>query len=142
MSTFIGAFNRTPPSSVAGGEDFTNPNSVGLVYTRRVSERLKYAFNVFIGKQSRVPEAGTARWFGMANYRTYAVSEERSGTFRFEVFDDSDRQRTGSAGLYSAAAGGVTFQPWNEVVLRPEVRYDWSSRSHPFEGCNDLYAGS
>ena len=85
-----------------------------------------------------MPDLGTAHWFGVLNYLTYTFTPRVSGTARLEFFDDEQGQRTGFAGLYTAATAGVSFKPRPAVILRPELRYDYNGESRPFENRHGL----
>ena len=92
-----------------------------------------------LGYQTNVPNIGTATWFGFANYLTYQFSDKWTGTTRLEFFDDAQGQRTGSSGLYTALTAGLTWKIRKDVLLRPEVRYDYNGESRPFEGHHGLF---
>jgi hypothetical protein len=53
-----------------------------------------------------------------------------------------DGNRTGFAGLYTALTAGLTWKPCPEVVLRPEVRYDYNEQSRPFEGKKGVFTAA
>jgi len=145
--TFLGSVKWAPPagrdsvlfSVIVGpgrfnaGRNFNNPNVFDLVYTHQFDTRIAYNFETLVGYQTRVPDVGTAHWFGILNYLTYTFAPRVSGTVRLEVFDDEQGQRTGFAGLYTALTAGVTVKPRPSVLFRPELRYDYNDQSRPFE---------
>jgi hypothetical protein len=113
-----------------------------LVYSRKLNARLNYTFESLFGFTTNVPDIGTAYWFGVLNYLTYDFTPRLSGTTRLEFFDDVQGQRTGFAGLYSALTTGVSFRPRKDVILRPEIRYDYNADSRPFENRHGLFTAT
>jgi hypothetical protein len=154
--TGMGGFKWAPP----GGRDsvafsfivgpgrfnqprhFNNPNIFDLVYTHQFNARLSYNYETLVGYQTGVPDIGTADWFGVLNYLTYAFAPRLSGTTRVEFFDDPQGQRTGFKGLYSAFTAGLSIKPRPAVTFRPELRYDYQSESRPFEGKHGLFTAA
>ena len=61
---------------------------------------------------------------------------------RLEFFEDSQGYRTGTAGLYTAVTGGLTWKPMPWLYVMPEVRYDNNSRGTPFEGSRNMFTAS
>src|SRR5262249_39480577 len=121
--------------------DFNNVNVFNVVYTHQFSKKCSYTLDSLFGYETNVPDIGTATWYGFVNYFTYKFSDKLSGTTRLEFFEDSQGQRTGSRGLYTALTGGLNWQPRRDVILRPEVRYDYNGDSRPFEGRHGLLVG-
>jgi len=80
-----------------------------------------------------------AEWYGVNGYITYDVSETIGVAIRGEWFQDGGRVGLGDADAtvanyaaaqadYYAVTGGVNYHVNNWLKVRPEVRYDWSSR--------------
>jgi hypothetical protein len=86
--------------------------------------------------------AGTAHWGSLVNYLNYTLSPRLTGVTRLEFFDDFEGQRTGFPGLYSAVTTGVQWKIRKDVILRPEVRFDYNGESKPFEGKHGLFTAS
>jgi hypothetical protein len=154
--TFIGSVKWAPTdqrdsallSVIAGkgrfdqSRNFHNPEVLDFVYTHKFSARLNYNFEGLFGFTTNVPDIGTAEWFGVLNYLTYAFTPRLSGTTRLEFFDDIQGQRTGFPGLYTALTAGLNFRPLKDVVLRPEVRFDYNDESRPFENKPYLFTAA
>jgi hypothetical protein len=121
---------------------FNNPNILDLVFSHTFSSRLTYTLDALIGYQINVPDIGTAKWFGLANYLTYRFTPRLTGTTRLEFFDDIDGNRTGFKGLYTALTAGVNFQPLRAIIFRPELRYDYNNESGAFEGKHGLFTAT
>jgi hypothetical protein len=155
-ATFIGSVKWAPPdqrdsallSVIAGkgrfdqAHNFHNPEVLDFVYTHKFDARLNYNFESLFGFTTNVPRIGTAEWFGVLNYLTYAFTPRLSGTTRLEFFDDVQGQRTGFPGLYTALTAGMNFRPIKDVVLRPELRFDYNDESRPFENKPYLFTAT
>jgi hypothetical protein len=150
--TYIGGVKWAPPSgrdsvtfSVIVGpgrfepdRQFNNPEVFDLLYTHKFNDRLNYTLDALFGCQTNVPDLGTVTWFTAVNYLSYTLTPRLAGTTRLELFNDSQGQRTGFKGLYTALTTGVTFKATRWLSLRPEVRYDYNGESRPFEGNHGL----
>jgi hypothetical protein len=113
--------------------DFHNPEVFDLVLTRKLSDRLTWQLEGLYGFTTNVPGIGFANWFGVINYLSYQLDRNLTANARLEFFDDCQGQRTGFAGLYTAATAGMLYKPRPWVWLRPEVRIDHND-GRPFEG--------
>ncbi len=122
--------------------NFHNPDIFDLVYSHSLSPRLTYNLEALFGFTTNVPDIGTATWFGILNYVTYTLSPRVAATTRLEFFNDSQGQRTGFEGLYTAWTMGMTFKPIKALWLRPELRYDYNNASRPFEGKHGLFTAN
>ena len=61
---------------------------------------------------------------------------------RVEFFDDFQGQRTGFSGLYQAYTAGFQIRLRKDIVLRPELRYDYNGESRPFENKHGLFTAT
>jgi hypothetical protein len=122
--------------------NFHNPDIFDLVYSHSLSPRLTYNLEALFGFTTNVPDIGTATWFGILNYVTYALAPRVAATTRLEFFNDSQGQRTGFEGLYTAWTMGMTFKPIKALWLRPELRYDYHNAARPFEGKHGLFTAN
>jgi hypothetical protein len=127
------------PGTFEANRNFNNPEIFDLVYTHRCSGILSYSLELLYGFESEVPDIGFANWLGAVNYLTAQLTPRLSTTLRLEFFDDFQGQRTGFAGLYTAATAGLAIRPTRDVLLRPEIRYDYNDESRPFEGKHGLF---
>jgi hypothetical protein len=130
------------PGRFNQGKSFHNPDVFDLVYTHTFDQRLTYNLESLFGFTTNVPHIGTATWCGIVNYVTYTVSPRVAATARLEFFNDSQGQRTGFEGLYTAFTAGLTFRPIKAVLLRPELRYDYNGQSRPFEDKHGLFTAT
>jgi len=127
------------PGTFEVNRNFNNPEIFDLVYTHKCSGILNYSLELLYGFESEVPDIGFANWLGAVNYLTAQLTPRLSTTLRLEFFDDFQGQRTGFAGLYTAATAGLAIRPTRDVLLRPEIRYDYNDESRPFEGKHGLF---
>jgi hypothetical protein len=154
--TFIGSVKWTSPdqrdtatlATILGSGRFeqrrnlNNVDILDLIYTHKVNDRLTYTFEALGGYETNFPDVGTAHWFGVVDYLTYTFTPRLSGTARLEFFDDMQGIRTGARGLYTTPTVGMQFKLRNDVILRPEIRYDDNSQSAAFEGHHGLFTAS
>lgn len=86
-------------------------------------------------EQGAASKGDDAYWYGIAGYATYAICDYASVTGRLEWFRDDGGTRiiSGTAANYYEATLGVNVHPfakdrWGKyLVVRPEIREDWSS---------------
>jgi hypothetical protein len=86
-----------------------------------------------------------AEWYGINQYLFYQLNCCWSAGFRFEWFRDDDATRVTGLGDGNSIAGtffegdfwamtvGLNWKPNDNLVIRPELRYDW------FEGTGTPY---
>jgi hypothetical protein len=122
--------------------NFHNPEIFDLVYTHKICDKANYSFESLYGFTTNVPNTGTADWFGVLNYLTYDFTPKLGGTTRLEFFDDAQGQRTGFRGLYTGITMGLSIKPRKDIILRPEVRYDYNTDSRPFENKPGLFTAA
>jgi hypothetical protein len=122
--------------------NFHNPQVFDLTYVHKINPRLTYSFEGLFGYTDSVPEIGTAYWAGIVNYLTCDLTPRLSGTTRLEFFDDAQGQRTGFRGLYTALTAGLNFRPRKDIIIRPELRYDYNAESRPFEDQHGLFTAA
>jgi hypothetical protein len=153
--TYIGGVKWAPPNGSSSvlfevilgkgrfdqARNFHNPEIFDLVLTRKVSDRLTWTAEGLYGFTNDVPGIGFANWFGVINYLSYRLDPRLTANARVEFFDDVQGQRTGTAGLYSAATAGLTFKPQPWLWLRPEVRVD-HNENRPFERKPTLFTAA
>jgi hypothetical protein len=140
-------------TGIAGEEDGINAAVQGrrtlysLVFTYNITDDWQYVFQHDNGQQENGVAPGVdAEWYGVNQYLFYTVNECWKLGGRFEWFRDDDGTRLaaapvrlgglanlGVAGLPAAAAGnyyqlalGANWTPHANLIVRPEVRWDWS----------------
>lgn len=124
-----------------------------LVFTYNVTERWQYVFQHDNGWQENGVAPGVdAEWYGVNQYLYYKVNDCWKFGLRGEWFRDDDGVRLSqfpvregglanyagslgqapalpgdAAGNYYEVAAGANWQPTNNLMLRSELRWDWSS---------------
>jgi hypothetical protein len=73
-----------------------------------------------------------AEWYSIVQYLTYQATGTLGLGLRGEWFRDDDgvRYAAGAANYYALTAG-INWKPNNWLMIRPEVRYDWSHAQIP-----------
>ena len=113
-----------------------------FVLTHEITSRWSYVFQGDYADNYNLPD-GSNLWYGINQYLFYKVSDCWKFGGRFEWFRDDDGVRVvpGNAGNYFEMATGVNWKPHANVMVRPELRYDWyqgpvAAGSNPFNNGN------
>ncbi len=158
-ATYIGQVKWAPKegkSSILLNVSVTNPrfdqvdnfafyNVYNLQFTHKLTDKLQYVLDTTFSHMDNVTvddRLTSANWYGFANYLFYDLTDKIQLKARAELFEDSKGVRTGTAGLYTAFTGGVTWKPMPWLYVMPEVRYDNNSRGVPFEGNKNMFTAS
>lgn len=116
-----------------------------MVLTHKFTEALNYAFQYNHGWEygGALPATGAdAQWYGICQWLTYALNPKLSLGGRVEWFRDNNGDRVagvggwigsdrgwqgapGFAGNFYEVTVGLNWRPHSNVVIRPEIRYDW-----------------
>ncbi len=76
--------------------------------------------------------AHSAAYHGFVNWFLYEITPKLTGVWRSEIFWDPYGLATGNADVYHEITLGLLYKPKDYLWVRPEVRYDWSQYTHPF----------
>ena len=131
---------NSPAFAAASTAD--NVSVYSLVLTRCVTDRLQYVFQHDFGAEQNGTRFGntlkSAKWYGVNQYLLYDVCDDWSLGCRFEWFRDQDHSRVlalrtteVSGGNYFALTLGGNWTPCQNLLFRPELRYDWSDTEYP-----------
>jgi hypothetical protein len=118
------------------------PDQPGL-YTTLIENVLVYAVNdnlslgsdaLFAYGSGQAPNGDTAQWYGVALYTGYKFNDMFTANLRGEWFADPQGARTLGGNEYEFTAGlAIHPMPSNKygqnLVVRPEIRYDYSDNS-------------
>lgn len=134
----------SPNEPVLLGPDhgrLTNRNLISFVANYAFSDRLQYVYQSDVGWQHDAnafnQNVGSAEWYGINQYLFYTINECWKAGARFEWFRDDDGARvTGIrdgniiqgesfAGNFFNIALGLNWTPTANIIVRPELRYDW-----------------
>lgn len=156
LSVISGEEDGTAPLPVPPA---TSPrNAYSLVLNYHVTSRLNYVFQHDYGKQhDRFGPNVDAEWYGINQYLFYTLNDCWRFGARFEWFRDDDGARLSAApvrvggpgglglmlpggpadfaGNYYNVTLGANWTPRANIVVRPEVRWDWSdgTAAAPFD---------
>jgi hypothetical protein len=128
-----------------------NRTIVSTVYTNELSDKLTYVFQNDAGWQfngqtdqdlwTNGQDSPLAQWYGINQYMFWNFTDSLIGGMRLEWFRDNNGTRVIS-GLRNALTGGAPFEggfqgnfwaaTWGlnyimskNLIIRPELRYDW-----------------
>jgi hypothetical protein len=112
-----------------------------LVVQKQLSCKLRYVLVHNLGLETgRTPDVQDAEWYGLNNYLLYAVNPCLSANLRAEWLRDDDGARVGGVGNIDGVRGwtgggfagnfyeitaGLKWLPHPNLIVRPEVRWDW-----------------
>lgn len=111
-----------------------------LVLKHQLTDRFQYVLVHNLGTIANLPPQGQdGEWYGLNQYFLYSISPQLSANLRFEWFRDDDGgiirglgtvgrrgwAGAGYAGDFYELTMGVTWRLRPNVMLRPEVRWDW-----------------
>lgn len=143
------------PATVALAQEpagHNNFNAIDVVYTHTFNPVFTYVNETMFAWQTSVPanvpggivrsttdSPGTAHWASCVHYFRFTLSPLLGSILRVETFDDFNGQRSGFPGLYTDVTAGLQFRLRKDVILRPELRYDYNGQSRPFEGSHGQF---
>jgi hypothetical protein len=120
-----------------------------LVVTEKLTDRLQYVLVNNLGvEDAAAVGGGQAEWGSICQYLLYTINPKWSANLRTELFRDEDGARVagpgnipgvdawtgrGFAGNFCAVTGGLNWRPQANMLLRPEIRYDWYSGHTGFD---------
>lgn len=149
---FLGGVNWTGPEerlnvAFAINAQDNGPNSDLTVYSivasLALTDNLNYIVQHDYGQAYDNATGDKADWYGLNQYVLYTINEAWSAGLRAEWFRDEDGARVTGLGDGNTIAGaafpgdffeftaGLNWKPFERLVIRPEVRYDWYDRSAP-----------
>jgi hypothetical protein len=137
----------TNPGGVVGVPNaFANRTRYSAIFGLTPTSKLEYVFHQWMGLQDDgTNTGGTATWWGIDQYLYYRLTDQLRAGLRLEWFRDVNGTRVGLTepanpnmvplpGNYYSLTGGVNYSPIANLILRPELRYDWyNGSSHPFD---------
>jgi hypothetical protein len=144
---FVQLYSREPnqvPNFAQGG-GFSTRYFQTLVYSRPLSDKFNYVIQSDFGAQGKATTTGhTARWYGINQYLYYKYSNRWSWGINGEWFRDEDgfrvaapvpsfgspnargfAQGPGFAGNFYQVTMGPRWTPHPNLVIRPNLRFDW-----------------
>lgn len=126
--------------SVMQGDVYKNQSSELVYYSVIAQQNLgkwRYVLQHDRGTQQNAIAPGqNAEWYSIVQYLTYQMNGAWGMGLRGEWFRDHNgfRYAAGAANYYAMTAG-LNWKPNSWLMIRPEVRYDWSqAQTAPFDG--------
>lgn len=125
---------------LAGVGPFANRTMYSIVWTRNFTSRWTYVFEHDLGIQTDAQTASgqqNAEWYGINQYAFYRINCRWTAGARVEWFRDDDGfavtgLRPGNPiagasfpGNFYEVTLGLNYKPNANIVIRPEVRWDW-----------------
>ena len=164
QASFIGGANYTPCHEryslafafITGEEDGAAPPLSGnrtmysIVFSYNISDDLQYVFQHDNGwEETGVPGVDN-EWYGINQYLLYTINDCWKAGARLEWFRDDDGARLSAApvrngggaltaaqaaGNYYNISAGLNWTPSSNLIVRPEIRWDWSdgTAGRPFD---------
>jgi len=128
----------TGPQDAAGVKDrFVS----SLVFKHQLTKRLQYVLQHVLGREKNAVRVGqSGEWYGINQYFLCKLNRCWSANLRVEWFRDDDGVRvagppaaagirawplSGFAGNFYELTAGLNWRPNPNVLIRPEVRWDW-----------------
>lgn len=126
--------------AVLQGDVYKNQRSELVYYSAIAQQNLgkwRYVLQHDRGvQQNAVAQGQNAEWYSVVQYLTYQATDTWGLGLRGEWFRDHNgvRYSAGSANYYAMTAG-LNWKPNGWLMVRPELRYDWSeAQIAPFDG--------
>ncbi len=85
--------------------------------------------NLFTGRE--------VNWNDYAANFFYTLERRFTLGARAEWFNDDDGYRTGFADDFYGVTLGATYRPYQNLRIRPEIRFDWADNTRPFNDLSD-----
>lgn len=120
-----------------------------LVMKLQVTENLLYVLQNDLGHADGAAGHPDAEWYSINQYLLYTLNEQWSAGLRIEWFRDDDGTRVlglgnldtkgwngapGFHGSFTALTLGLNYKPKANILVRPEVRWDWYNGSTNIAG--------
>ncbi len=140
--------------NLPGIAPLANRTMYSIVWTRNFNSRWTYVFEHDLGVQqdaATLQGTDTAEWYGINQYLFYKLNCKWTAGARIEWFRDDDGfnvtgLRPGNplvgnffAGNFYEVTLGLNYKPNANIIVRPEVRWDWFNPSDPLIGSQNPY---
>ncbi len=100
-----------------------------VVFEQQIGKRASYvAYSDFGFQQNVLPGDATAFWYNVHQELSHQLSDCWTAGIRLEWFDDVDGFIVNPApgpGVYYDLTLGLNYTPNSNLIVRPEVRWDW-----------------
>ncbi len=121
------------------GDDAHWWTALDLVVTHKLNDKLSIGSGIDYVETPKIPglSDGNKQWGGMAGYASYALNQYFTLNSRLEWYNDSAGGFSTGAPVsanYYETTFGIAIKPFptdknlSHLLVRPEIRYDWSNR--------------
>lgn len=117
-----------------------NRTMYSLVPEHDITDKLHYVLQHDLGIEAKTTLGRAAQWYGVNQYLFYDILPNLSSGLRVEWFRDDDGVRVlgnGRGENFIGVTGGLNYTPLAGFTLRPEVRYDRSTKDAAFKDGRD-----
>lgn len=117
-----------------------NRTMYSLVLEHDITDKLHYVLQHDLGVEAKTALGRAAQWYGVNQYLFYDILPNLSTGLRVEWFRDDDGVRVlgnGRGENFIGVTGGLNYTPIAGFTLRPEVRYDRSTKDTAFKDGRD-----
>ncbi len=146
QTTVTGVFYSGDETADLDDNQFT----YSFMLTHELTDRWRYVFWNDFNTARDVAFTSTGdpkngQWFAFTNALFYAVDDEISVGCRFEYYRDDDGvtifdpisdDNLGPGDLFGLTLG-VNYTPTTNLLIRPEIRWDWANRAIPYDDQSD-----
>lgn len=147
---FLGGVNWTGPEERLNVAFSVNAQDAGpdasltmysLVASLKLTDDLTYVFQHDYGQSYEDGTLAKADWYGVNQYLLYKINDRWSAGLRGEWFRDEEGTRVSSTtsgntltgaslpGDFYEISAGLNWRPFERLMIRPELRYDWYDSS-------------
>ncbi len=117
-----------------------NRTMYSVVLEHDITDRLHYVLQHDLGVEQSTSQNGAAQWYGVNQYLFYDILHNLGAGLRMEWFRDDDGVRVLGNGIgenFIGVTGGLNYTPIAGFIIRPEVRYDRSTKNAAFDDGKD-----
>lgn len=143
-SVFLGGLSWAPSDdfsifyATTYGDPGDNPNGSSDTYMHSIvidmilTENLEWVFQSDF--QSRVSAVSGGKSYGINNYLFYTLTDKLTAGMRYEWFRDGrdNRGLAGASEHFHDLALGLNIRCGDNILIKPEVRYDWVDPDNAF----------
>ncbi|WP_236625162.1 outer membrane beta-barrel protein [Rhodopirellula sp. SWK7] len=121
--TYATVFGRFGEDKTGGG-DSERGYMHSIVFDYAVSDNLEYIFQSDYLDTEDAAGATARSTFGINQYLLYTLSDKLALGGRFEWYDANEGIYNSDNDIY-ALTTGLNIKPHSNVIMRPEIRWDW-----------------
>ena len=124
----------------------SNWNLYSIVFKQKVFQNGQLTLQFDHGWVDTSNNRSEASWQGVEGMFTMPITDALEAGLRIEWFHDADDFRVqnlarlatklSESGHFAAVTAGLKWQPLAGIVFRPNVRFDWSNDTKPFDAGN------